>query len=160
VRSVAVIPRLSIALCLAALMAGAFVFRADAADVRVDAIMVKPASPGPSALCELKVRLKNSGSRSASFFKFDVKIDGQEIPVYKMHAYAVNIHPGTDAELALNNFYSPAEAKAFEVQVTLVEAQWVDVKKDGTSATTTPSGAVAGLPTGASLLVKVSPPKS
>jgi hypothetical protein len=46
-RSVAQIPRLSIASCLAALLAGAFA-RADAADLRVDAIMVKPASPGPS----------------------------------------------------------------------------------------------------------------
>jgi hypothetical protein len=46
-RSVAQIPRLSIASCLAALLAGAFA-RADATDLRVDAIMVKPASPGPS----------------------------------------------------------------------------------------------------------------
>jgi hypothetical protein len=61
--------------------------------------------------------------------------------------------------LALNNFYSPPQAKAFEVQVTLVEAQWVEVKKDGTNTTTTPSGAVAGLPSGASLSVKMSPPK-
>ena len=154
------IPRLSIALCLAALLAGAFVSRADAADVRVDAIVVKPASPVPSALCELKLRLKNTGSRSASYFRFNVKIDGQDVPEYKVYTYAVNIGPGAAGELALNNFYSPAEARAFEVQVTLVEAQWVDVKKDGTSTTTTPSGVVAGLPVGASLSVKVSPSKS
>lgn len=159
-RSVAMSPRLSIALCLAALLAGAFVSRADAADVRVDTIVVKPASPGPSALCELKVRLKNGGSRSVSYFRFNVKIDGQDVPVYKLYTYVVNIDPGASSELALNNFYSPAEAKAFEVQVTLVEAQWVEVKKDGTNTTTTPSGAVAGLPTGASLSVKVSPSKS
>ena len=61
---------------------------------------------------------------------------------------------GTTGELALNNFYSPPEARAFEVQVTLVEAQWVEVKKEGSSSTTTPSGPVAGLPTGASLSVK------
>ena len=159
-RSVAIIPRISMALCLAPLLAGAFVSRADAADVRVDAIVVKPASPGPSALCELKVRLKNNGSRSVSFFRFNVKIDGQDVPVYKLHTYAVNIDPGTAGELALHNFYSPPEAKPFEVQVTLVEAQWVEVKKDGPNTTTTPSGAVAGLPTGASLSVEVSPPKS
>ncbi|MGC9970904.1 MAG: hypothetical protein ABSE56_09965 [Bryobacteraceae bacterium] len=159
-RAVAIIPRISIALCLAPLLAGAFVSRADAADVRVDAIVVKPASPGPSALCELKVRLKNAGSRSVSYFRFNVKIDGQDVPTYKVYTYAVNIEPGTADELALNNFYSPPEAKAFEVQVTLVEAQWVEVKKEGTTTTTTPSGAVAGLPTGASLSVKVSPSKS
>ena len=78
-QSVAMNPRLSIALCLAALLAGAFVSRADAADVHVDAIVVKPASPVPAALCELKVRLKNSGSRSASYFRFKVKIDGQDV---------------------------------------------------------------------------------
>ncbi|HEY1205422.1 MAG: hypothetical protein ABSH46_06135 [Bryobacteraceae bacterium] len=159
-QSVAMNPRLSIALCLAALLAGAFVSRADAADVHVDAIVVKPASPVPAALCELKVRLKNSGSRSASYFRFNVKIDGQDVPEYKVYTYPVNIDPGTAGELALNNFYSPAEARSFEVQVTLVEAQWVEVKKDGTSTTTTPSGAVAGLPTGASLSVKVSLSKS
>jgi hypothetical protein len=150
----------TIALCLAPLLAGAFASRALAADVRVDAIMVKPASPAPSALCELKVRLKNTGSRSVSYFRFNVKIDGQDVPVYKLYTYAVNIDPGAADELALHNFYSPPQAKAFEVQVTLVEAQWVDVKKDGANTTTTPSGAVAGLPTGASLSVKMPPSKS
>ncbi len=159
-QSVAIILRISIALCLAPLLTGAFVSRADAADVRVDAIAVKPASPGPSALCELKVRLKNSGSRSVSYFRFSVKIDGQDVPEYKLYTHVVNIDPGTTGELALNNFYSPAEAKAFEVQVTLVEAQWVEVKREGANTTTTPSSAVAGLPTGASVLVKVSPSKS
>jgi hypothetical protein len=104
--------------------------------------------------------LKNNGSRSVSFFRFNVKIDGQDVPVYKLDTYALNIDPGTVGELALHNFYSPPQAKAFEVQVTLVEAQWVEVKKDGPNTTTTPSGAVAGLPTAASLSVEVSPPKS
>jgi len=159
-RFAAIIPRISIALSLTPLLAGAFVSRASAADVTVDAIVVKPASPAPSALCELKVRLKNSGSRSVSFFKINVKIDGQDVPVYKLYNYILNIDPGATAELALNNFYSPAQAKAFEVQVTLVEAQWVEVKKDGLNVTTTPSGAVAGLPTSATLAVKSSPPKN
>lgn len=159
-RTAAIFLKISIALCLAPLLTGAFVSRADAADVRVDAIMVHPASPGPSALCELKVRLKNAGSRSVSYLRFNVKINGQDEPLYKLYTYVVNIDPGTAGELTLNTFYSPPEAKAFEVQVTLVEAQWVEVKKDGTSTTTTPSGAVAGLPTGASLSVKMSPSRS
>jgi hypothetical protein len=106
------------------------------------------------------VRLKNSGSRSVSFFKINVKIDGQDVPVYKLYNYIFNIDPGATAELALNNFYSPAQAKTFEVQVTLVEAQWVEVKKDGLNVTTTPSGAVAGLPTSGTISVKASPPKN
>jgi len=156
-RTIAKVLRISTASCLAPLLAGAFVSRVNAADIRVDAIVVKPASPGPSALCELKVRLKNTSSRSASYFRFNVKINGQDEPVYKQSTYAVNIGPGTVGEVALNNFYSTAGTKAFEVQVTLVEAQWVEVKKDGTSITITPSGAVAGLPVGTSLSVTVSP---
>jgi hypothetical protein len=145
-----IIPRISIALLLAGFLAGA-----DAPDVRVDAIVIKPASPGPSTLCELKVRLKNAGTRTASNFKLDVKIDGQDMPVYQRYAYVVDIAPGATEELELNNFYSPSQTKVFVVQVTLLEAQWVDVKKEGKNITVTPSGAVAGLPTSASLSVKM-----
>lgn len=156
-RTTAIFPRIAIACCF---LAGALVSRVDAADVRVEAIMVKPASPAPSALCELKVLLKNSGSHSASYFRFEVKVADKSLPVYKVYTYAIPIDPGASSELALFNFYSPAEGKTFEVQVTLLEAQWVDVKKEGKSSTTTPAGAVAGLPTGNSLLVKLAPPKS
>jgi hypothetical protein len=51
-RTIAEVLRISTVSCLAPLLAGTFVSRVDAADVRVDAIVVKPASPGPSALCE------------------------------------------------------------------------------------------------------------
>jgi len=123
--------------------------------------MIQPASPRPSTLCEFKVRLKNAGSRTVSYFRFNVKIDGKDEPGYKLYTHVLNIEPGKTGEFALNNFYSPPEARAFEVQVTLVEAQWVDVKHEGaSSSTTTPTGPVAGLPTGASLTVKMSPPKS
>jgi hypothetical protein len=155
VRTVAIFLRISITFCLPLLLVGAFVSRADAADVGVDAILVGPASPGPSTLCTLKVRLKNGGARTVSYFTLSVKIDGQDVPVYKSQLYVVNIDPGTVGELQLYNFYSPSAPKPFTVQVTLVEAQWVQVKKEGTSTTTTPSGPIAGLPTSASLLVKM-----
>ena len=121
----------------------------------MDAILVVPAHPGPSTLCTLKVRLKNGGTRTVSYFNFNIKIDGQDVTVYKSHACMVNIDPGTAGELELHNFYSPSVPKPFTVQVTLVEAQWVQVKKEGTSTTTTPSGPVAGLPASASLSVKI-----
>jgi len=145
---------------VAPFLAGALVSRADAADVRVEAIVVKPASPAPSALCEIKVLLKNTGSHSASYFRFEVKVADKSLPVYKVYSYAIPIDAGATGEVALFNFYAPAEGKTFEVQVTLVEAQWVDVKKEGKTSTTTLAGAVAGLPTGNSLLVKLAPPKS
>ena len=135
-------------------MANAFVSAADPADVRPDAILITPTSPGPSARCDLRVRLKNAGRRSVSYFRFNVKIDGQDVPEYKLYTHVANIDPGTTGKLTFNNFYSPPQARAFEVQVTLVEAQWVEVKKDGTDTTTTPSGAVAGLPSAVSLSVR------
>ena len=159
-QTVAMFLRVTIAWSLAPFLAGALVSRADAADVHVDAIVIQPASPGPATLCELKVRLKNAGNRTVSYFRFNVKIDGQEAPPYKLYTHVVNIEPGATGVLALSNFYSPPEARAFEIQVILVEAQWVEVKKEGSSSTTTPSGPVAGLPTGASLSVKMPPSKN
>lgn len=143
------LPRIAVLLCLAPLLAAA------APDVRVEAIAVAPASPGPSALCQLKVRLKNAGSRPASNFRFSVKIDGQDAAVYKQYTYAIAIDPGASEELTLHNFYSPVQARAFAIQVNLVEAQWLDVKREGASIAMTPAGAVEGLPAGASLTVKM-----
>ena len=152
--TVAVLARIPIALCLP-LLASAFISRAYAAEVSVDAILVGPEHPGPSTLCTLKVRLKNAGARTASYFTFSVKIDGQDVPLYKSHTFVINIDPGTVGELELQNFYSPTSRKPFTIQVTLVEAQWVQVKKEGTNTTTTPSGPVAGLPASATLAVKM-----
>jgi len=158
-RPVATFVRTSATLSLMVFLNAPFLSRAQAADVSVDAIMVEPGSPAPSTLCRLKVRLKNGGKQTVSYLRFNAKIDGQEVPLYKSQSYVVNIDPGTAEEVVFYNFYSPPAAKPFEVQVTLVEAQWVQVKKEGKSSTTTPSGPVAGLPTSASLSVKMSPGK-
>ena len=133
----------------------AIVSPVEAAAVSIDAIIVTPVSPSPSTLCTLKVRLKNSGNLAVSFLKFSVKIDGQDVPTYKPQTYVINIAPGTVGELELYNFYSPVTAKSFEVQATLVEAQWVQVKKVESTTTTTPSGPVEGLPISGSLSVKM-----
>jgi hypothetical protein len=82
-----------------------------------------------------------------------------EVPTYKNQMFVVNIDPGTADEVMLFNFDCPSVAKSFNVQVTLVEGQWVQVQKAGTSTTTTPSGPVAGLSTSASLSVSMSPGK-
>jgi hypothetical protein len=155
-RTVAIFMRISVTLCLMVLLDARFVARAEAAVVGVDAIIIEPASPGPSTLCTLKVRLHNSGTQAVSYFRFNVKIDKQDVPTYKKQTYMINIEPGTADEVGLYNFYSPSVAKPFTVQVILVEAQWVQVKKGRTSTTTTPSGPVAGLPLSASLSVKMS----
>jgi hypothetical protein len=129
---------------------------AAAADVGVDAVLVSPASPGPSSICTLKVRVKNAGAQAASNFRLKVKVDGQDLALYDRQTFAVNVDAGKSEELALYSFYSPASAKPFDVQVTLTEAQWVQVKKDGSNTTTTPTGPVPGLPSTASVSVKMS----
>jgi len=149
-------PRISGMLCLPLLLAGGFITQAYAADVSVDAILVGPASPSPSTLCTLKARLKNGGARTVSYFGFRVEIDGQDTPLYKMQTYVMDIDAGKTGEVELYNFYSPPAPKPFTVRVTLVEAQWVQVKRDGTSTVTTPLGPVAGLPTSYSLTVRMS----
>jgi len=147
--------RTPIAACLPLLVGCVLVGHAQAAEVEVSAIAIKPANPGPSTLCELKVELKNRGSRPVSFFSFEVKVDGKDVPLYKETSYVNNIDPGKTGEIQLNNFYTPGEAKLFTVQVALVKAQWVEVKKEGASSTTTPTGVVAGLPANATLTVKM-----
>jgi hypothetical protein len=130
-----------------------------AADLAVDGVVVQPASPAPATLCQLRVKLKNGGSQSVSMFKFGVKVDGQENAQYKVTSYAVDLAPGTVGEVALYNFYSPTAPKTFEVQVSVLEAQWVEVKREGANTTTTPLGPVVGLPISGSLSVKMSAAK-
>jgi hypothetical protein len=151
--------RIAVTLCLVVLLDAALASRAGAAAVGVDAIIIEPASPAPATLCKLKVRLHNGGTQAVSYLRFNVKIDKQDVPTYKKQTYVINIDPGTADEVVLYNFYSPPVTKPFIVQVILVEAQWVQVKKAGTSTTTTPSGPVAGLPLSASLSVRMSPGK-
>ena len=134
----------------------ALVSHVEAAELAVEGITVTPTSPGPSALCGLTVHLRNGGAQAVSYFRFSVKIDGQELPIYKQETYVVGVAPGTTGEVALYSFYSPATSKPFEVQIALVEAQWAQIKKEGTTTTTTPSGPVAGLPTSATLSVRMS----
>ena len=139
-----------------ALAASSLATEAKAANIAVDAIVVEPASPGPAALCRLKVRLKNGGAQAASLFVFSVTINGEDVSTYRARTFAINVDPGTTGEIDLYSFWTPSAPKAFDVRVTLTEAQWVQVKKEGTTTTTAPAGPVAGLPTGATLTVKMS----
>jgi len=124
--------------------------RAAGAPVSIEAVSVAPKSPGPGVLCTLKVRLKNAGTHTATDFRFKVKIDGQEVAIYGIESYAVNVGPGASDTIALHNFWSPATAKpSFTVEVTLLEGRWADVKREGDTSTTTPIGPIEGLPVSA-----------
>lgn len=124
--------------------------RAASPAVSIEAVSVAPQSPGPGVLCTLGVQLKNTGTHTATYFRFKVKIDGQDVAIYNVESFAVNVAPGTSETITLSGFWSPATAKAnFTVELTLLEGQWADVKHEGNTSTTTPIGAIEGLPVSA-----------
>ncbi|PYV85078.1 MAG: hypothetical protein DMG05_23440, partial [Acidobacteria bacterium] len=87
-----------------------------------------------------------------SSFGFGVKINGQETTVYDKMVFMEAVDPGSTAEIALSNFYStepgrplPKDGKV-TVEVTLKQAQWVEIKKEDNTQVWTPLGEVKGLP--------------
>jgi hypothetical protein len=128
--------------------------------VTIEAVLVEPQNPRPDALCKLSVRLKNAGRQTTTYFRFKVKIDGQEVAIYKDHLYAVNIEPGTSGTIDLYSFWSPSDGKpSISVEVTLLEAQWAEFKREGQTFTTRPLGSVEGLPVSGTQSVRISATK-
>ena len=129
---------------------------ATSAALALGAVTVTPAAPGPDTLCQLRVEVKNGGDRIASQLAFAVKLNGQELPVYRNQLFMQRLDPGKSATVRLYNFWTtetgraaPADGK-YRVEVTLVSAQWYEVaSKDGVEEWT-PQGAVPGLPVTAS----------
>lgn len=118
--------------------------------VSIEAVSIGPPSPAPGVLCSLGIRLKNAGTHTATGFRFRVKIDGQEETVYRVELFAVNVAPGASDTIALHNFWTAAAPKtSFEVEVTLLEGEWAEVKREGNTSTTTPLGPIEGLPVSA-----------
>jgi len=66
--------------------------------------------------------------------------------------YMQTVDPGTTGEIALSNFYSTEPGGALPkdsrvtVEVTLKQAKWVEIKKEGNTEGSTPLGEVKGLP--------------
>jgi hypothetical protein len=118
----------------------------------LEAVKVDPASPGPDTLCRLAVTLKSSGAKTASALGFRVKIDGRELPVYRNELFFRPVAPGASTEVRLHNFWSNETGRPFPVsgkmtvEVTLAEAQWMDVKTENGAEVWTPTGPVEGLP--------------
>lgn len=133
-----------------------------APQVTVAAVVVEPDKPGPDTLCRLKVRLKNAGDRVASQLGFSVTVNGQELPVYANQLFYYALEPGGTTEMPLYNFWTtetsrpaPADGK-LNVAVTLSEAEWMDVSVDEDGVETwKPLGPVEGLPSGASITLKL-----
>jgi hypothetical protein len=125
----------------------------------VESIAILPADPGPDTLCQLRVKVRNGGTRKASALAFAVRVDGVALPVYKHQLYLQQIDPGATAEVRLFNFWTtetgrplPKDGK-LRVEVMLAEGRWVEVKIEGGAEVVTPGGTVAGLPVSTSLTV-------
>jgi hypothetical protein len=118
----------------------------------LEAVKVDPASPGPDTLCRLFVTLRNSGPKTASALGFRVKVDGHELPVYRNELFFRPVAAGATAEVKLHNFWSNETGRPFPasgkmaVEVTLVEARWMDTKTENGAEVWTAAGPVEGLP--------------
>jgi len=118
----------------------------------LEAVKVDPTSPGPDTLCRLSVTLRSSGAKTASALAFRVKVDGRELPVYRNELFFRPVAAGATAEVRLHNFWSNETGRPFPangkmtVEVTLAEAQWMDVKTENGAEVWTAAGPVEGLP--------------
>ena len=119
---------------------------------------VQPKSLPSGALCTLRVKLRNAGAQKASSFRFAVRINGKEVDTYDKMLYFQAIHPGATGEIALHNFYSAepqAKGGSMTVEVTIREARWVEIKKEGEAQTWIPTGEVKGLPASKSISIPI-----
>lgn len=123
----------------------------------VETLKVDPSSPGPDTLCKLSVTIRNTGSRVASALGFRVKVDGKELAVYGNELFFRPIAAGATADVKLHNFWSNETGRPFPttgkmtVEVTLTEANWMDVKTESGTEVWTPVGPVEGLPVSKSI---------
>ncbi|HET9211878.1 MAG TPA: CARDB domain-containing protein [Thermoanaerobaculia bacterium] len=145
-------PQRILCLLLALLPGGAAAAEAPKPALTLEAVKVEPASPRPDTLCHLTVTLKNAGAQRASSLEFVVKVNGQELTVYKKRLYLAAVEPGATRELRLLNFWStetgrpaPANGK-LNVEVTLARASWVRPSARDGAEVWTPTGEVEGLP--------------
>ena len=102
----------------------------------LEAAEVTPRSASADALCQLRARIKNAGQSVAAAFVFAVKINGQEIPVYRNHVFMDPIKPGETRSLRLYGFWTsetgrqlPADGDTI-VELSLLEARWMKAEKD------------------------------
>ena len=132
--------------------------------VTVDTVIVEPSGRiggaeaiGPETLCKLRVKLRNGGTQKVSSFLFGVRINGQSVKTYDQTVYTQAIDPSATGEIELFNFYSSESSGPkpkdgnLTVEVTLKEARWVEIKKDGQASVWTPLGEVKGLPSSKSV---------
>lgn len=149
-------------LAIGSLMLGRPATAQEPSSITVEAITVEPASPGPDTLCKLTVKLANGGDRTASQLDFKVKINDQELPVYKNQLFMFPLPAGETVEIPLYNFWStetsrppPSDGK-LGIEVTLAAAQWTEIKTEDGVEVWRPLGSVEGLPISKTLALSMS----
>lgn len=134
----------------------------DAPSITIDSLSVVPAAPGADTLCKLTVRLANAGDRTATQLDFKVEINGQELPVYRNQLFMFPVPAGESVDVPLYNFWSTESSRPLPpdgklvIEVTLMAAQWTEIKVEEDVEVWRPLGPVEGLPTAKSLAVSMS----
>lgn len=126
---------------------------APASPLSLTALEVEPARPGPDTLCRLRVTLNNAGERDAASLAFTVRINGQELPVYRNQLFMQAIPAGGTETVVLYNFWSTETSRPMpddgrlRIELVLREAQWTQIGDDEEGVEVwQPLGAVEGLP--------------
>ena len=124
----------------------------ETAGLVLEGLTVEPESPAADTLCRLRVTIRNEGSEVASQLGFTVRVNDTELPVYRNQLFMYPIGPGETVEVPLYNFWStetsrpaPSDGK-LRIEVTLDEAQWMEIEMEEEVEVWTPLGAVGGLP--------------
>jgi len=135
---------------------------AQGSPLSISAITVEPGNLKPRTLCRLSVKIENRGSHPASSFHFRVTINGRGVDTYQRMSFMERIDPGAAQEIQLLNFWTsdPAGPSSgiggpLPVEVTLDEAQWCEVGKQGNVNEMKLTGPVEGLPVSKSLTLQV-----
>ncbi len=129
----------------------------------IESVTVEPSTPGPDTLCRLRVELRNRGSEIASQLDFSVKVNDQEVAVYRNQLFMYPIPAGGAAEVPLYNFWTtetsrpmPSDGK-LTVEVVLKDARWMKVEEDEEGVEVwTPLGDIEGLPVSSSVSLTMS----
>jgi hypothetical protein len=120
--------------------------------ILLEAVRVDPATASAGTLCQLRVVLRNAGTRNASELAFRVTVNGVELPAYGRRLFMARLEPGESRELRLFNFWTsetsrpaPADGR-YTVEVGLVAARWFDIETGSSGETWSPREPVGGLP--------------
>ena len=107
---------------------------ADRSLLKIVAVDVQPANPGPDTLCQLRVRLRNSGKESASDLSFQVTVNGVRLGNFINHTFRSILVSGKDTDIPLFNFWSSEYSRPYPhdgrlvIEVRLIGARWVGAR--------------------------------